>query len=250
MAAESLHISIAPYHLGDLWGFPITPTLISSSVVVVLLLVAAFFIGRNLKVAPSKGQLAVEEVVLGVYNYVREVLEDDVLARRYFPIIMSIFVYVTAANLFGLFPFIGALGFYDEAHHGFIPLLYPVNTDLNAPIALAIISFVVIEFAGIAALGFLKYFSKFVNFTSVIGFIVGIIELISEVARLITFSFRLFGNIFAGKVLILLALFFVPYIAPVPLVLYEAFVSVIQGAVFALLTLFFIKIAVTPHGEH
>lgn len=250
MAAEGLHISIAPYHLGELWGFPITPTLISSWTVVLLLLVSAFFIGRSLKLAPSKGQIAVEGVVMGVYGYVREVLEDDALARRYFPLIVSIFIYVTVANLFGLLPFVGALGFHDVAHDGFIPLLYPLNTDLNAPIALAIISFIVIEFAGIAALGFVKYFSKFVNFSSPIGFVVGLIELISEVARLVTFSFRLFGNMFAGKVLILLVLFFIPYLAPVPLVLYETFVSVIQGAVFALLTLFFIKIAITPHGEH
>lgn len=250
MAAEGLHISIAPYHLGELWGFPITPTLISSWTVVLLLLVSAFFIGRSLKLAPSKGQIAVEGVVMGVYRYVREVLEDDALARRYFPLIVSIFIYVTVANLFGLLPFVGALGFHDVAHDGFIPLFYPLNTDLNAPIALAIISFIVIEFAGIAALGFVKYFSKFVNFSSPIGFVVGLIELISEVARLVTFSFRLFGNMFAGKVLILLVLFFIPYLAPVPLVLYETFVSVIQGAVFALLTLFFIKIAITPHGEH
>lgn len=250
MAAEGLHISIAPYHLGELWGLPITPTLISSWTVVLLVLVSAFFIGRSLKLAPSKGQIAVEGVVMGVYGYVREVLEDDALARRYFPIIASIFIYVTVANLFGLLPFVGALGFHDVAHDGFIPLLYPLNTDLNAPIALAIVSFIVIEFAGIAALGFVKYFSKFVNFSSPIGFVVGLIELISEVARLVTFSFRLFGNMFAGKVLILLVLFFIPYLAPVPLVLYETFVSVIQGAVFALLTLFFIKIAITPHGEH
>ncbi len=250
MAAEGLHISIAPYHLGELWGLPITPTLISSWTVVLLVLVSAFFIGRSLKLAPSKGQIAVEGVVMGVYGYVREVLEDDALARRYFPLIVSIFIYVTVANLFGLLPFVGALGFHDVAHDGFIPLLYPLNTDLNAPIALAIVSFIVIEFAGIAALGFVKYFSKFVNFSSPIGFVVGLIELISEVARLVTFSFRLFGNMFAGKVLILLVLFFIPYLAPVPLVLYETFVSVIQGAVFALLTLFFIKIAITPHGEH
>ena len=248
---KELHISISPYHLGDFFGLPITPTLLTSWLIIIVLVAAAFFIGRNVRMVPGKGQIAIETILGGTYDYVKEVLEDDTLARRYFPLIMSIFIYITVANLFGLLPFIGAIGVHDPAHHGqLIPLLYPLNTDLNAPIALAIVAFIAIEFAGIAALGFFKYFSKFVNFSSVIGFIVGIIELISEIARLITFSFRLFGNIFAGKVLILLALFFVPYIAPVPLVLYEVFVSVIQGAVFALLTLFFIKIAVTPHTEH
>lgn len=248
MAVQELHISLAPYHLGELWGFPITSTLLTSWLVVVVLLASAFFIGRSLKLVPHKGQVAVEGVIYGAYNYMAEVLEDKTLAKRYFPLIMSIFLYVAFANILGLFPFIGAVGFYDAAGHGFTPLFYPLNTDLNAPLALAIVSVITVEFAGIAALGFLKYGSKFVNFRSVIGFIVGIIELVSEVARLITFSFRLFGNIFAGKVLILLALSFVPYLLPVPLVLYEALVGVIQGAIFALLTLFFIKIAVTePH---
>ena len=248
---KELHISISPYHLGDFFGLPITPTLITSWLVIIILVAAAFFIGRSARMVPGKGQIAVETVFSGVYDYVKEVLENDTLARRYFPLIMSIFIYVTSANLFGLLPFIGAIGIHAASGHGsLIPLFYPINTDLNAPIALAIIAFIAIEFAGIAALGFVKYFSKFVNFSSVIGFIVGLIELISEVARLITFSFRLFGNIFAGKVLILLALFFVPYMAPIPLIVYELFVSVIQGAVFALLTLFFIKIAVTPHDQH
>lgn len=248
---EKLHISIAPYHIGDLWGLPITPTLLSTWVVIIILLAAAFLIGRSFKLVPGKGQVMVEGVLMGVYNYIEETLESKELAKRYFPVIVSIFIYITAANLFGLLPFVGAIGINAGDGHGTLtPLLYPIHTDLNVPLALAIAAFIVIEFAGIAALGFLKYASKFVNFSSVIGFIVGLIELVSEVARLITFSFRLFGNIFAGKVLILLALTFVPYIAPVPLLLYEVFVGVIQGAIFALLTLFFIKIAITPHDEH
>ena len=123
-----------------------------------------------------------------------------------------------------------------------------MNTDLNVTLALAIISFLVIELTGIITIGFLKYFTKFVNLKSVLGFFIGIIELFSEIARLISFSFRLFGNIFAGEVLILVAIAFVPLIAPVPLMLFEVFVGFIQAAIFSLLTLFFIKIAVTePH---
>jgi F-type H+-transporting ATPase subunit a len=110
---------------------------------------------------------------------------------------------------------------------------------------------VVIEVTGVAVIGFFKYFKKFFNTSSVIGFVVGIIELISEVVRLISFSFRLFGNIFAGDVLIMAAIFFLPYIAPVPFMLYEVFVGFIQAAIFSLLTLFFIKLAVMePHEDH
>ncbi len=253
MAAEQagIHISLAPYHLGEVWGLPITASLTTAWLAAGLIIIFALLFRRGIKEVPGRLQSVVEVAVLGVYDYVKGVLEDEVLARRYFPLIMSIFLFIAVGNLLGLLPFVGgSIGFEDPTgeHHGLIPLFYPINTDLNLTLAMAIVAFIAIEFAGIAALGVLKYASKFVNLHSALGFIVGIIELVSEVARLITFSFRLFGNIFAGKVLILVAMFFLPYILPVPLLLYEVLVGVIQGAVFALLTLFFIKIAVTePH---
>ena len=251
MAAEAggIHIALQPYVLGHIGDFPITATLVTSWVVVALLMVWAATFYRSLKLYPGKGQVLVESTIGFAYDYVKEVLEDEKLAMRYFPVIMTIFVFIAAANLFGLLPFVGgSVGLYVAGHDGLVPLFYPVNTDLNMTLAMAVVAFLVIEFAGIAAMGALKYGSKFVNFHSVIGFVVGIIELVSELARLITFSFRLFGNIFAGKVLILVALFFLPYLLPVPLLVYEFAVAIIQGAVFALLTLFFIKIAVTePH---
>lgn len=252
MAAEAagIHIALSPYILGEVMGLPITATLVTTWVVMALMLVSSVLFYRSLKLAPGKGQSAVELAIIGVYDYMREVLEDDALARKYFPLIMTLFVFVAGANLFGLLPFVGgAIGLYGvHGHEGLTPLLYPVHTDLNMALAMAVVAVLAIEFAGITALGVWRYASKFINFHSAIGFTVGIIELVSEIARLITFSFRLFGNIFAGKVLILVALFFLPYLLPVPLLVYEVAVAVIQGAVFALLTLFFIKIAVTePH---
>ncbi|MES2014463.1 MAG: FoF1 ATP synthase subunit a [Patescibacteria group bacterium] len=246
---EGLHISLAPYHLGNLWGLPITSTLLTSWLVVAFLLIGAYFVGKSLRLVPGKGQVAVEGVMGLALNYMEETLEDKALAQKYFPLIMTIFLFILCGNLVGLLPFVGPIGIHN-AEGGLTPLFYPVNTDFNVPLALAIIAFIAIEFAGITVLGALKYFHKFVNFKSVIGFIVGIIELISEIARLLTFSFRLFGNIFAGKVLILLALAFLPYIVPVPLLVYEVFVGIIQAIIFALLTLFFIKIAVTEAAEH
>lgn len=251
MAAEAagIHIALSPYVLGHIGALPVTSTLVTTWLVIALLGVGALLFRRSLTLVPSTGQTAVELVITGVYDYMHEVLESDVLARKYFPLIMTIFVFIASINLFGLLPFVGtALGFNEAGHVGLIPLFYPVHTDLNMALAMAVVAVLAIEFAGITALGVWRYASKFINFHSAIGFTVGIIELVSEIARLITFSFRLFGNIFAGKVLILVALFFLPYLLPVPLLVYEVAVGIIQGAVFALLTLFFIKIAVTePH---
>jgi len=250
MAVEGIHISLAPYHLGEVFGMPITSTLTTSWLVVCILIVGALLLYRSLALVPSGPQVVAESLIGYVHDYMKEVLESERLADKYLPLILTIFIFIAVANLIGLLPFVNAIGIHSETeeHGGLIPLFYPINTDLNMTFALAVVAFIAIEFAGITALGFLRYAGKFVNLHSVLGFVVGIIELVSEVARLITFSFRLFGNIFAGKVLILVAMFFLPYLLPVPLIVYEVVVGIIQGAVFALLTLFFIKIAVAePH---
>lgn len=144
----------------------------------------------------------------------------------------------------------GSVGVYHEEE--FIPIFHPVNADLNSTLALAIISFLTIELSGIFTLGFLKYGSKFVNFNGgAMGFIVGLIEIIGNLARLVSLSFRLFGAIFAGEVLLLVIGTFVPFILPVPLMAFEIFIGILQAGIFAVLTLAFIKIAIDePHGSH
>lgn len=258
-AAEGISVHLDPYIVGYVGGMPITATLLTSWLTMIILVTVAYFAGRRPSLIPRKLQNFFEVVVEGVLNYMTTVLEDKKLATKYFPIVMTIFFFILFMNWLGLFPGVTSIGFYEG--HGedmhFIPLLYPAATDLNITIAFAIISFVVIEFAGIAALGVWRYAGKFINlsflrkfnFNNVLGFFIGIIELISEIARLISFSFRLFGNIFAGKTLLLVVMALAtPYILPVPLLAYELFVGFIQAFVFAILTLFFIKVAVEePH---
>ncbi|MDO8514847.1 MAG: F0F1 ATP synthase subunit A [bacterium] len=243
---KGIHVVLAPEVLGTLWGIPITNTLITSWIVIALLVALAFAIGSRLKMTPSRFQTLFEWLVAFIYDYVAEVLESRELARRFFPLLVTLFLFIFTANLIEFTPGIGSVGFFRSWGGEFVPLFRSVNTDLNVTLALAVIAFVVIEITGIAVLGALKYGSKFINLHSPIGFIVGIIEFFSEIARLISFSFRLFGNILAGEVLILVATFFIPYAGPVPLMMFEVFVGFIQAAIFALLTLFFIKIAITP----
>jgi F-type H+-transporting ATPase subunit a len=182
-----------------------------------------------------------------VYDYIAETLESRDMARRFFPYLTTIFLFVFTSNLIEFTPGIGSLGFFGPGG-AFTALFRSVNTDLNVTLMLAILSFFVIEITGIVTIGVLKYAGKFVNFHSVIGFIVGIIELFSEIARVIAFSFRLFGNVFAGEVLMLVVIYFLPLVAPVPIMVFELFVGFVQAAIFALLTLFFIKLAITePH---
>lgn len=245
-----LHIALAAERLFTLWGIPVTNSLITAWCVIAALIVLGYFAGRNPKLIPGKAQNFFEMLFDFVLGYMEEILGTRKLALAYFPLIATIFLFILASNLFDFLPFFGAVGLVrgDE----FLPLFRPVNSDLNVTLALAIIVFFVIEISGIVMLGFLKYAGKFVNFKGgAMGFFIGFMELISNTARLISFSFRLFGNIFAGEVLIAVVVLFVPYVLPVPLLMFETFVALVQAGIFALLTLIFIKMSIMPpHGDH
>ena len=241
-AETGIHVALSAERFGEFLGIPITNTLIMSWIVVALLVVLAIVVGGRLKITPGRFQTLLEWVVGGIYDYVAETLGGREMARKFFPLLMTIFLFIFVGNMLHFLPGFGSIGFYVDGE--FVPLLRSVNTDLNVTLALAAISFIVIETTGVVVLGLKKYAGKFFNFHSFIGFIVGIIDLFSEMARLISFSFRLFGNILAGEILILVAIHFIPYGGPVPLMMFEVFVGFIQAAIFAILTLFFIKIAI------
>jgi F-type H+-transporting ATPase subunit a len=147
-----------------------------------------------------------------------------------------------------------------------LPIFRGPNTDLNTPLALAIVSAIAVESWGIASLGLRMYLSKFFNFGGFfrglfsfsfgrmfqggIDVFVGILELISELVRLLSFTFRLFGNMFAGEVVILMFVFLTPLVLTLPFYGLELFVGVIQAFIFAMLTLVFGVMAVTAHGDH
>jgi F-type H+-transporting ATPase subunit a len=246
-AADGISVKLAPYIVGEVFGVPVTATLITTWLSMALLITLAFVATRKIAMIPGRSQSIAEVVVGGVYDYMASVLESKDMARKYFPVVMTIFLFILTLNWVGLLPGVTAIGYYTEQAK-FIPFLYPAATDLNITIAFAIVAFLTIEIAGVLALGLWRYTGKFINFSSPLAFVIGIIELISELARLISFSFRLFGNIFAGKTLLVVIMFFVPYIVPVPLIAFEVFVGFIQAFVFAILTLFFIKLAAeAPH---
>jgi F-type H+-transporting ATPase subunit a len=165
--------------------------------------------------------------------------------------VATIFIFVILGNWLGILPGVGSIGIneVEEGHKVFIPILRSMNADVNMTLALAIISVIATQVFGIAALGVFKYAGKFlVNpFRDPIGAFVGILELISEIAKLVSFSFRLFGNIFAGEILLTVIAFLVPWFAPMPFLVLELFVGFVQALVFALLTLVFMKMAVTSH---
>ena len=136
-----------------------------------------------------------------------------------------------------------------EAKEGsFIPYFRPGTADLNGTLGLAIISVLATQFYGLSFVG-MGYFSKFINFSNPIGFFVGILELISEFAKIISFAFRLFGNIFAGEVLLVVTTYLAKLVVPMPFYGLEYFVGFIQALVFAMLSLVFFNMATQEHAH-
>jgi F-type H+-transporting ATPase subunit a len=238
---SGIHVVLKAEQLGTFLGLPITNSLLMTWFVIAILIIFSLVFRSKLTMIPGKLQAGVEWLFEGVLN--------EALARKFFPLIMTIFLFLLFANELAFLPGVGSIGLTrgDE----FIPFFRAPSADLNLTLALAIISFLTIEITGIFVLGIYKYAGKYVNFKSPVGFIVGLIEILSNLGRLISFSFRLFGNIFAGEVMILVAGFFAAYLLPVPLIAFEVFVGFIQAVVFSMLTLFFIKLAIMdPHESH
>lgn len=246
-----LHISLAAERVGTFLGLPVTNSLLMSWAVMAILLITGFFVRRSITLVPGKVQNFFEWLMEYLLGMMEQIFGSKALAERYFPFIATIFVFILSVNLLEFFPLIGGSLYLNKAGER-VPLFHTPSADLNFTLALAIISFVVIELSGVVTLGVLKYGSKFINIKGgVMMFAVGLLELIGNLARLISFSFRLFGAIFAGEVLIMVITHFLPYIASVPLMGFELFVGLLQAGIFAILTMAFIKIAVEePHGAH
>lgn len=244
--ATGIHVALHAEQLGTFLGIPITNTLVTTWVVMAVLVAIAFLTYKRLKLVPSRVQALFETMFEFVYDYVAETLGSKEMARRFFPLLMTIFIFALFLNWFEFIPGVGSITFDGE------PLFRGANTDLTLPLVMALISFFVIEITGIMAIGVWKYGSKFLQnpLRNPVGFAIGLIELIGELVRVVSLSFRLFGNILAGAVIISVATFFAPYGAPGFLMLFELFIGLLQAAIFALLTLFFIKLAIEePHGE-
>jgi len=176
-------------------------------------------------------------------NLVESTIEDKKIAKKLLPLIASFFIFILFSNLLGLLPgFLGA--FFVETEKGKVSLFRSPSSDLTTTLALAIFAVFSIQVYSISSLGIKKYLLRFFNFLNPIKLILGFFELLSEFTKVLSFSFRLFGNIFAGEVLLLVVAFIFPFFLPLPFLLLETFVGVIQAFIFAILTLTFIKSAI------
>lgn len=242
-----MEISLAAEKIGQIGSFPITNAMVLSWVAAIFLIFISMIATNKMSIIPSKIQNFFETIIEFLFDTANSVIENEEATKKYFPLVATLFIFIITNNWLGLLPGVGTIGFHHVVHgeSAFIPLLRSGNADLNMTLALAVVTMFAVQVFGLAALGTFKYAKKFFNFSGPIQFAVGLLELMGEFTRIVSFSFRLFGNVFAGEVLLLVIGFLVAYIAPLPFMFLELFVGFIQALVFTMLALVFIKGAIT-----
>lgn len=255
------------FHIG---GLTVTNTMLNGWLATLLFVVLAFFINSGVK-----KYYAAEQAPKGVLNFFESIMEvfltqiDNVTKDRkktlkILPVVAGIFLFILVSNWMSQIPGTGSIGLYHGAE--FIPLLRPATSDLNLTLGMAVFVVMLSHLMGIFTIGFFKYANKFIKlgdiwnavksgkpmniFVSFIEFFVGLLEVISEAAKIVSLSLRLFGNIFAGEVLLTVIGSLIAFFVPLPFLGLELLVGIVQAMVFALLTLVYLTVATTPIIEH
>lgn len=230
-------------------GVPISNTLITGWISIIILVVLFGLATRSMQLVPTGLQNAAEAAIDGLLGLAENVAGKE-KGREFFALFATIFLYVLLNNWMELLPgFTNATVFLQEGSDK-IPFFRSPSADLNLTLALAITTVFMVQFWSIKHTGWSGWGSKFINLRGgAIGIFVGLLETISEFAKVISFSFRLFGNLFAGDVLLAVIPALVPWVVVLPFMGLELFVGLIQALIFALLTLAFITMATVSHGH-
>lgn len=253
-----MKISLAPEVIFHIGSVPITNSILTAWVTILVLTVIALFVHSHLNLKkPNKIQIVFEFIISFLYDMTESILGKK-LAKKLFPLLANFFFFILVGSLLGLLPGVGSIGVkgIEEGKEILVPLFRAPTSDVNAALAMALITMVMVQLLGVRYLGILKYFQKFFNlsgksmFERVLNFMTSILEGISELSKIISFTFRLFGNIFAGEVLISVITLLVPYVVPVPFIGFEMFVSFMQAFIFFALSTVFISLAIQSHEEH
>ena len=265
---ELPHISMAAEPLFHIGSFTITNSLFTTWIGMLVLILLSWLATRRMQLVPTGLQNVVETAVEIFYNGIAKARAGK-QASLFLPLAGTFFFFILLSNWMGLMPGFGSIGLIAE-HHGkteFIPILRPANTDLNTTLALALFSVIAIQIYGIKVRGFFRYANRFIKVGGFLDYfknpgnpmrlvsaginliLIGPLEIIDEMTKLLSFSFRLFGNIFAGEVLLIVISMLLPYLAPLPFLALELFVGYIQALIFATLTLVFISHATHEEGH-
>ena len=253
-------------HIGS---FAITNSLMTSGVALLIIVTLSILVGRSIKKVPTGLQNALEMIVEGFLGIFDGVTGSRKKSLQFAPLALTFFFFILINNWMGLLPGVGSIGQIVQTGEGkfFIPYLRGATADLNTTLALATLGVVLSHIVGVVAVGWWKYLNKFINikaFLEIPGKImkdptillvnpikafVGLIEVIGEFAKIASLSFRLFGNVFAGEVLLASMSAILAYGIPIPFIFLEVLVGLIQALIFCMLILTYMTINTTAE-EH
>jgi F-type H+-transporting ATPase subunit a len=241
-------IALAPEVIARVGSIKITNTILATLVADVLLLSFVFAVKKNLSEVPSKLQLIAEGAVSYFYDTTEQIAGkfSDII----FPWFASFFIFIFTLNITGLLPGFGSVGFFEhhEGHEVFVPILRAATSDFNTTFALAVVSLAATHYYAIKINGIVGYIKKFFSINPIFLF-VGLLELVSEGTKIISLSFRLFGNVYAGEVVLHTISSLFAFVAPIPFLLLESIGALVQALVFSMLTMVFMTILIKPHSE-
>jgi F-type H+-transporting ATPase subunit a len=201
-----------------------TETIIMTWIVMASLILFAYLATRKISFSPNPFQVVAELIVNAFYGLTRDALDEE-MARKYFPLICSLFMFLLLSNWLGI-----------------IPLLHEPTKDLNTPLGLGIMGFCIAHYSGIKAKGFKKYAKEYCE---PIFFMLPL-NIIGELAKVVSISFRLFGNIMGGSIIILVVshLIYSLVLPPFLICFFSLFIGTIQAFVFTMLTLVYVSVQV------
>jgi F-type H+-transporting ATPase subunit a len=239
-----VEISIKAEEIANILHLPITNSLLLSLTILFFFLIFGIFYNNYLSRTNSLINVFIRFCLKGLYTLFESILGSK--TKGIFPFLGALFIFIIFSNWAGLLPGVGSILIAGHEHHEKFPILRAPTADLNTTFALAIFAVVAIQYYGFKYLGW-NYLKKYINFTNPIMFFIGILEIVSELSKVMSFSFRLFGNIFAGEVLLLVVATLVPVLASTPFLFLEVFVGLIQALVFSMLTAVFLSAATANH---
>ncbi|MFC1644734.1 F0F1 ATP synthase subunit A [Patescibacteria group bacterium] len=214
------------------------------SIFVTILVLAIFLITRiKFKAIPGRLQSLMEILIEGSFDFVESIIGDREKAKKIFPLAFTMFVFILISNLLTYIPGQAAISLATE--EGTVPLFRAAMADYGMVFVMTMVTVILVQIIAIVVHGPFGYLGKFFNFRSPLGFFLGIMDIIGEIAKVVSLSFRLFGNIFAGEVLGAVMLFLAPFFVPLPFMFLGLLTSVVQAFVFAVLTLVFVSLAST-----
>lgn len=236
-------IVLKPEILGYFKFLPITNTLLVSWITMIVLITLSVLATWRVRAIPASLQNLFEMIIDFGYTTVSD-LAGEKKAKVFFPIVMTFLLFILMSNWIGLLPGFATITFHKE------PLLRSMNSDLNMTLALALTSAVLTHAFALYYLGIIEYLKKWFTLNPIFLF-VGLLELVGEVTKIVSLSFRLFGNIFAGEVVLATVSSIFAFVVPLPFYFLEIIVGFVQAAVFMMLTLVFMVLLSEKHAsEH